>query len=338
MRSTGLVGSLLLSALLLVGCSAGEPSSSDPGPDEDDITGHQISELSLTLYDTVDKFPQVVSYKLRGSNDAKTLARCHRYGTSLDDSQLHLPRIAMVCRDDKLEIAIESTYGDEWTRFARVRFTGGGQEFFACKKQSETPRPGEGWDTKTEQLCKPKKLAEYGKQLFDFLDKPVFEKYPTRTPFLPTMWTKSPPEKWSKYADTFGKALPVGEYTGFSSTSAKKCKVKVAKEGDGIKVSLHSIDDAGAETRLRGQIVVNSAMTFGAARADHVDQDLSGKARAASLVSASSETETSGRDWFQRNLRVVRFEDAPASVDAGHSAVFIDDDYCQRLSPAIPAW
>jgi hypothetical protein len=56
------------------------------------------------------------------------------------------------------------------------------------------------------------------------------------------------------------------------------------------------------------------------------------------VLIASAETETRTDDYYARNVRIVRFPDAPASVDAGHTAIYIDDNYCQRLSPGLPAF
>ncbi len=329
----------LIVGLVALGGTVGCSGSSGSATEDSELRTRAVDEISFSLYNTAtDKFPQTVSIKYRGTTEPQIFARCHQYRTNLDDPQ-RFGREALVCRDANLEVTIESSYGDEFTRYVRVRRATGGEEFLACRQTAKQDRGGESWDSRTDHVCTPKRVDAYGKALFDELDKPVvLEKYPTRTPFLPTLWTKSPPEAFGTYAQAFARAMPVGEYVGFGSSTSKKCKVKVASEGDGVKVSVHGLDENGAETRLRAQIVISSAMTFGAARFAEVEQDFSGKARPASVIVASSESETSTRDYFQRTLRVVRFHDAPASVDAGHTAILVDDDYCQRLSPSIPAW
>lgn len=329
---------LLLVGLCSLAAACAPPSGDEVTGEDDEVKSGKVKGITMTLYDTQEKYPRVMNLELK-SGEKQTLARCHTYWTSLDDVELHLPRWAMVCRDANVEVTMESTYqgkDDKWTRWARVRFAGGGEEILACKEGARAEGK-ENWDVKTEQICTPKsKTDAYGKTLFDYLEKPVIEKYPTRTPYLPTLWTKK--EAWSDYAKRFEKAMPVGEYVGFGSTSAKKCKVKVAKEGDGFKVSVHSLDDAGNETRKRAEIVVDSKMTYGAHHEDKIDQELGSSPRPASLLVASSESETSGKDYFQRNLRVIRFHDEPKSADSGHTAILVDDDYCQRLSPNLPAW
>ena len=328
---------LLLGVCSLAACAA--PSGDEASAEEDEVKSGKVKQIDLTLYDSTDKFPRVMALELK-SGERLALARCHTYWTALDDADLHLPRWAMVCRDANVEVTLESTYmgkDEKWTRWARVRFAAGGEEVLACKEMGRQDRGGESWDSKTQQLCTPKsKVDAYGKALFDYLEKPAIEKYPTRTPYLPTMWTKK--EAWSDYAKRFAKAMPVGEYVGYGSTSAKKCKVKVAKEGDGLKVSIHSLDEAGNETRKRAEIVVDSKMTYGAHHEAKVDQEFGSSPRPASLLVASSESETNNREYFQRNLKVIRFHDEPKSVDAGHTAILVDDDYCQRLSPNLPAW
>ncbi len=83
---------------------------------------------------------------------------------------------------------------------------------------------------------------------------------------------------------------------------------------------------------------LSTALTFGGLRQQDVSQNVASAARPASVMILGSESETTTREYFSKNLRVVRFPDAPASVDAGHSAVFIGDAYCQRLEPRIAAW
>src|SRR5687767_8338267 len=71
MRSASyLVSAVAALALFVSACSgASSDVSANPETDEDEVTSRaKVSELSLTLYDAaVDKFPQVVSYKLKGS-------------------------------------------------------------------------------------------------------------------------------------------------------------------------------------------------------------------------------------------------------------------------------
>lgn len=55
------------------------------------------------------------------------------------------------------------------------------------------------------------------------------------------------------------------------------------------------------------------------------------------MLIASSVTEAKTQDYYARNVRIVRVNDGPANVEAGHTAIYIDDKYCQRLSPQLPA-
>jgi len=83
---------------------------------------------------------------------------------------------------------------------------------------------------------------------------------------------------------------------------------------------------------------VISANSLGAIRKDGLPQKVSSAARPATVLIASAETETHTDDDYARNLRIVRFPDAPASVDADHTAIYIDDSCCQRLSPGLPVF
>jgi hypothetical protein len=76
---------------------------------------------------------------------------------------------------------------------------------------------------------------------------------------------------------------------------------------------------------------------YGAGRWDGVPQQVSSATRPASVFIVSAETETTTQTYYARNLRVVRFPPTPASVEAGKSAVFVGEDYCQRLTLPAPA-
>jgi hypothetical protein len=115
--------------------------------------------------------------------------------------------------------------------------------------------------------------------------------------------------------------------------------VKIAKKGDGLEVQIVGLDAAGTtETRVQAKLELSSTMTYGATKKDNVPQKVTSASRPATVLIASAETETRTDTYYSRNFRVVRFNDAPASVEAGHSAIFIDDNYCQRLSPRLPAF
>lgn len=329
--------SILSLATLATGCS--NDASSDPVTEDDDLTAGKIEEVFIPISNlelSTTHSAKVAKIKYRGIAQLEDLARCHQYYI---DGANDKRREVIVCRDDKREIIMDAAYGDDFTRWARVRLASGRDQVFACKQISEQEFSRETYGGTTGHLCKPKAITNEGRALLADVDAdPKIDEFPTRSVYLPTNWKKAQPETWSTWNEKITKAVPIGEYTGHGSTTAKKCKVKIVKEGDGLKVTVHSLDAAGAEQRVQGQALLSSASTYGAIKKDNVSQKISSAARSATVLIASSETETKTQDYYSRNVRIVRVNDAPANVEAGHTAIYIDDNYCQRLSPPLPAF
>lgn len=326
----------LVVGFALAACAA--PNEGGEGLAEDDVTAGEIEEMFIPISNlelSTTRSAKVAQIKYRGRAEIDQVTRCHQ-------SSFRFTEI-IVCRDEKIEIVMDASHAFEanFKRFARVRFADGRPAAtFLCPQVSAREFNEETYGGMTGHRCKPEsKLTEQGKTAFEAADAaPVLEKHPTRKVFLPTLWAKQPAEKWSDWSDEFAKAAPVGEYVGYGRSSSKPCKVKITEEGDGYKVAIHSLDASGAEGKLQAQAVLSSQTTYGAFLGRDISQEVASTARPASVLIANSETETTTKDYYARNVRVVRFPDAPANADAGHSAVFVDDDYCQRLSPAIPAW
>ncbi len=327
----------LLPLFLLAGCAA-EANDEPQTGDDDNLTAGNIEQVFIPISNlemSTTHSAKVAKIKLKNDAAMQDLARCHQY--YVDGASR---REAIVCRDDKREIIMDAAYGDAFTRWARVRSADGKDQTFTCKQISEHEFSQETYGGTTGHLCTPKAtLSADAKAFFADMDAdPKVDEFPTRSVYLPTNWKKSPPETWAKWNETITHAVPVGEYVGYGSTSAKKCKVKIAKEGDGLNVQIVSLDAAGAEGRVQAKVSLSSAFTFGATRKDNLPQKVSSATRPATVLIASAETETRTQDYYSRNFRVVRFPDAPASVEAGQTAIYIDDNYCQRLSPNLPAF
>lgn len=336
----GVVASALpLLALAFAGCAA---DTETVASGEEDVVSGAIEELLVPISDyetSRSKSAKVAKIKIKGKETAEELARCHQhYVDGMSDAR----REIIVCRDDTRELVMDSEYGDDFTRFARARTKDGKDQFFTCKQVSQQDFSPYFYGGMTDHSCRPiaqSRLDARGKSLFVRVDaEPTLDEYPTRSVYLPTFWKKTQPETWASWNDVISRAMPVGEYVGHGSSGSKKCKVKVAKEGDGIAVSIHGLDDLGAEKRVQARIVLSSATTYGAMKKDGVPQKVSSATRPASVLVASAETETRTDEYYARNLRIVRYPDAPASVDAGHTAIFIDENYCQRLGPKLPTF
>lgn len=325
---------LLSLSLFATGCAV---ETDDTGSDESEVREGGVSEFMLAFSDletSTTRSAKAAKMKIKGRAAQEELARCHQYNpTGNWNSDI------IVCRDGKREIIMDATYAmeDNYTRWARIRTPNGADQTFQCKQVSEQNFSTETYGGMTGHLCKPKAFNQTAKKMFQTIDAaPVFSEYPTRSPYLQTTWAKDRPETWASWKKKIGNAVPVGEYTGYGRTGSKKCKVKIAEKGDGYEISIHSIDDAGRETRLNAKMELSSKMTFGAHRQENVPQQVASTTRPATIIIAQGETETRTRDYYSRAFRVVRYPDAPASADAGHTAIFIDDNYCQRLSPALP--
>ncbi len=122
------------------------------------------------------------------------------------------------------------------------------------------------------------------------------------------------------------------------STQAKRCKVKVTRDREATKVEILALNADGTDGRVQARAELNASSVYGAARYDVVDLAVSGPRRKANALSISAETETTTDQYYARNVQVVRFADQPSSVEAGKTAIYVGANYCQRLSPAIPAW
>ena len=331
-----LVSSATLLSTFATGCASAEE---DTDADESEVRAGGVSEFMLSFSDletSTTRSAKAAKMKIKGREAQEELARCHQYAIGGWNSDI------IVCRDGKREIIMDATYAfdDNFTRWARIRTPNGADQMFTCKQVSQRDFSSEVYGGMQGHLCKPKAasaVTQTAKKFFAKIDgPPEFSEYPTRAPYLQTNWAKDRPETWASWKKKIGKAVPVGEYTGFGRTGSKKCKVKVAAKGDGYEVSIHGIDDDGNETRVNAKMELSSTMTFGAHRQANVPQQVASTTRPATIMVASGETDTSTRDYYARTFRVVRFPDAPASADAGHTAIFIDDNYCQRLSPALP--
>lgn len=316
----------------LLHCAA--PMGDDTEEAVDALTGaaEEMFVPISNLETSRTKSAKVAKLKIKGAAALQELGRCHQYRLDLDHE-------IIVCRDDKREIVMDSSYGENFTRWARLRVAGAKDQTFTCKQVSEHEFSPEAYGGSTGHACKPKTVDAAGKALFALVDAdPTLDEFATHSVYLPTMWKHTPAETWSGWSKKFAKAMPVGEYVGYGSTTAKKCKVKIAKKGDGLDVSIVGLDASGAETRVQARAELSSAMTYGALLRHGVPQKVSGPARSASVLIASAETETRTDDYYSRNVRIVRFDETPASVEAGHTALYIDDNYCQRLTPGLPAW
>jgi hypothetical protein len=330
---TGMVGLFTLAT----GYAAPAGDAAAEG-DENEVRAGGAQEVFLpvsNLETSRTRSAKVAKLKLRGAAAMAEIARCHQYYLSGEER-----REIIVCRDGERELIMDAAYGDDFTRWARLRTPTGADQTFTCKQVSEQEFSRETYGGTTGHLCKPKgALTAQAKALFAAVDAdPVIDEFPTRSVYLSTNWKKAQPETWASWSEKISRAVPVGEYTGFGSSSSKKCKVKIAKKGDGFEVSIHGLDDSGAETRTQARVELSSANSLGAIRKDGLPQKVASATRPATVLIASAETETRTDDYYARNVRIVRFPDAPASVDAGHTAIYIDDNYCQRLSPGLPAF
>lgn len=331
-----LVTSAAALSTFATGCAA---SAEETDADEADVREGGVSEFLLSFSDletSTTRSAKVAKMKVRGQAAQQELARCHQYAIGGWNSDI------VVCRDGKREIIMDATYAfdDNFTRWARIRTPKGADQMFTCKQVSQRDFSTETYGGMSGHLCKPKTtVTAQAKKLFATVDaKPEFSEYPTRSPYLQTNWAKDRPETWASWKKKIGSAVPVGEYTGYGRTGSKKCKVTIAEKGDGYEVSIHGLNADGTEARLQARMELSSTMTYGAHRQDNVPQQVASTTRPATVLIASGETETRTADYYARSFRVVRFPDAPASADAGHTAMFIDDNYCQRLSPALPAF
>lgn len=338
MRTHHLVLATLATVLsaAATGCAA---SAEDTDADESEIREGSVQEFMLAFSDletSTTHSAKVAKMKIKGRASQEELARCHQYAIGGWNSDI------IVCRDGKREIIMDATYAmeDSFTRWARIRTPSGADQMFLCKQVSQRDFSTETYGGMTGHLCKPKTVVSAAaKKLFATIDAaPEFSEHPTRAPYLQTNWAKDRPETWTSWKKKISAAAPVGEYTGYGRTGSKKCKVKIAAKGDGYDISIVGLDDSGNETRTNARIELSSTMTYGAHRQDNVPQQVASATRPATVLIASGETETRTRDYYSRTFRVVRYPDAPASADAGHTAMFIDDNYCQRLSPALPAF
>lgn len=337
-RSVSLVTGLVALFTLAAGCAAPTGDQADVEGGEDEVRAGGVQEIFVPLSNletSRTRSAKVAKVKVRGSGAMVEIARCHQYYLSGEER-----REVIVCRDGERELIMDAAYGDDFTRWARVRTPTGADQTFTCKQVSEQEFSRETYGGTTGHLCKPKAATTaQAKALFAAVDAdPVIDEFPTRSVYLSTNWKKAQPETWASWSEKISRAVPVGEYTGFGSSSSKKCKVKIAPKGDGFEVSIHGLDEAGAETRVHARVELSSANSLGAIRKDGLPQKVSSATRPATVLIASAETETRTDDYYARNVRIVRFPDAPASVDAGHTAIYIDDNYCQRLSPALPVF
>lgn len=331
---------LVLAALLgapgLAGCGAREPAI---GTEEGNAT--EASDIEKVLVSISDhesfatRTAKVATIEYRGRERREVVTRCHQYWLWNEGR----PEV-LVCRDSRHEIVVDAAYAPS-TRWARVRTIDGRSVAMTCRQVSYEDRDPTLYGGVGGHLCRPAaNVSHAAERLFAIVDgDPAVDESPTRTQFLPTMWKKTPPESWLEdWRPRVARALPVGEYTGFGSSSAKRCKVKVTIRDDGFEVAIYSLTADGAEGRLQRSVVLSSAMTYGGFTRDELAQKVSSAARPASVLLVSGETETTSAEYHARNLRVVRFPDSPASVEAGHTAVFVDGSYCQRLEPRLPAW
>lgn len=320
---------------ILVGCAS--DSEDDAGSSADRVTAGagRVESLFVPIsnYETsTSKTAKVATLKLRSSSEAVAVKRCHQY--------LIAGRDIIVCRDDKTEIVMDGKYGDDFTRWARVRFSdGSAPEWFNCDKVSERSLSKETYGSVTGHQCTPQASNTDADKLGAAVDvDPTLNDSPTSSVYLPTIWAKKPAETWASWSAKLAKAAPDGEYVGYGRTSSKKCKVKVKTTDGKTEVKIVSLDESGAEGRLNASVQLDETSVYGGFRQDDVMQEVASASRKASVLIVSSETETTTKDYYSRNLRVVRYPETPASVDAGQSAIFVNENYCQRLSPAIPAW
>ena len=331
------IATSFLSTLASTGCAVA--TDEETSQDDAEIREGGVQEFTLsfsTLENSRWRSPKAAEMKIKGRTAPEQLARCHQYSINGWNSDI------VACRDGKREVIMDATYAmdDNFTRWARIRTPNGADQMFVCKLIAEEDFSGEVYGGAKAHRCKPKSaITAQAKKFFAKLDAaPEFTEFPVRTPYLQTNWAKDRPETWASWKKKIGAAAPVGEYTGFGRTGSKKCKVKISEKGDGYEVEILSLDDNGNEGRVNARIELSSTLTFGAHRQDSVPQQVASATRPASILVASAETSTATSDYHARNFRVVRYPDAPASADAGHTAMFIDDNYCQRLSPALPAF
>ncbi len=317
--------------VLVPGCAADDATTGD---DEVRAFGDVLEMLvplsSLETHTT--RSAKVARLKLRGTDQVEEVPRCHQY-------PIRGRAETVVCRNDKREIVMDGHLSEDVPRWARLRVPRGADRTFLCKKVAEREHSPEIYGGVTGHVCTPKAMDPMeAKSHFATVDDAAIGESPTERVFVPTLWKKAPPETWATWNEAIQRAIPLGEYVGHGPTSAKKCKVRIAPKNDGLEVTIVGLDEAGAETRVHARAELSSAMTFGALRSDDLPQRVANTARNASVILASSETETRTIEYLARNVRIVRYPDAPESVDAGHTAVFVDGNYCQRLSPRLPAW
>jgi hypothetical protein len=325
----------LLLSVILAGCSTDATDDAAPASDESNVTAGRVESFFVPISEletSTTRTAKVATMKIRNQAEAEAVKRCHQYRIA--------DRDMIVCRDAKTEIVMDAEYGTDFTRWARVRFANGGApEWFTCKQVSERPLFQDAYGSTTGHECKPKAADADARKLGDAVDaEPVLNEHPTNYVYLPTNWAKTPAESWSTWAEELAKAAPAGEYIGYGRSSSKPCKVKVTSSAGKTEVAVISLDANGAETRVNARIELTEDSVYGGFRKDDVKQAVASASRPASVMIVSGETETTTNEYYTRNLRVVRYPDQPASADAGHSAIFINENYCQRLSPAIPAW
>ena len=334
--------SLVLGSLVLGGCSSsGEVQ--DPQSTDEAVTGSKIENIIVPLSDLETSrthSAKKATIKLTSVAGAQTVSRCHQYLVTSPREQA-----ITVCSDDKVEIVMDGKYGTYFTRWARVRFANGSPEaLLNCVQTDAHEFSTEAYGGITVQKCTPAARAtQAARDLFAVVDAdPTITEYPTRSVYLRTLWTKTPAETFAGNWDAkLAKAIPDGEYKGYGSSSSHPCKIKV-KTTDGItNVQVVSLAADGAE-RVNAKVDVSPKSVTGAFSKSGVPQQVSSASREASVLIVNTATDTATTDYYSRNVRVVRFPDvadgARANPDSGQSAVYIDDNYCQRLDPAIPAW
>lgn len=227
-----------------------------------------------------------------------------------------------ICRDAAFELAMDVEYGHDNERWARLKTAAGAEVKMLCKKVSETqPFGDESFVTNNLQQCKPTDtLTANGQQFMAAIDAAptaAAVRHPTGDFYFPT-------NRDGAWKQKLAAALPIGEYVGFSTTLAKECKVVVSASD----VTIFSKDG-----KKLGSVELGEATVFAWLLMPAVKQDLNGKDRDAAVLFVSAESETTTKQYYFRNLKVIRVAEQPANVDAGHTAVFVGANYCQRLRP-----